>query len=350
MNFSDSVYFISEHANQDLFHGGIGPVDIEKLLLNNKAIPIRFPYHFDFSIKAKIARIRYLLRITHTIKAGAVIVFQHPVYARMNKLLLLMLRLRKTIMIVCFVADIDGLKDGNNKLLQKEISFFRRYSYFILHNPNMKTWLHSFHPPAKCSLLQCFDFLAPAGRYERSKSNYIVFAGNLNKSLFLEKLHTWLEVNQSLHINLYGPYVTDSMLVSRKVTYKGMHHPYALPALLEGSFGLIWDGDGIEMPTGSLGHYMHYISHHKLSLYIVSHLPVIVHENAGSAELVRIYNIGFTVSSLFEIEDRIKKLAEKDYEEMLHNTYELAKKINSGHCFQNALTELIKLNRKIKGD
>jgi hypothetical protein len=344
MSFPGRIYFISEHSNQELVHGGIGPVDIETILIRNNAIPIRFPYHFDFSLKAKMVRLGYLFKIGFTIKPRSVIIFQHPLYARMNELLLKVLRLRRSITVICIVADIDGLKDGNREVLQKETRFFRKYKYFIVHNENMDNWLRSFYPLATCTFLTCFDFLTKNNHHARSLSNTIVFAGNLQKSRFLEKLHLWLEKNPSLHVNLYGPHITDAMLANKKVNYKGLYHPYSLPDLIEGSFGLIWDGEGLEQPSGSLGNYMQFISHHKLSLYIVSNLPVIAHEKAGSAELIKKFNIGFTVNSLFEIEDKISRLSEREYERMVQNTYDLAKEITSGNGLQKALSEL--LNRQ----
>ncbi|MBC7826236.1 MAG: hypothetical protein H7122_00715, partial [Chitinophagaceae bacterium] len=130
MEFSKKVYYISEHTDQEIFHGGIGPMDIEKILKRNDAIAIRFPYHFDFSIRAKVMRVVYLIKTFLRIEAGSVIVFQHPLYARMNKLLLQILRLRKTVVPICLIADIDGIKDGNEFLLQKEMNWFRQFNYF----------------------------------------------------------------------------------------------------------------------------------------------------------------------------------------------------------------------------
>jgi hypothetical protein len=346
--FSKTVYFISEHSYQEYTHGGIGPVDIETILLRNRAIPIRFPFHFDFSLKAKIARLYHVVKLSFVIGSRSVVIFQHPLYARIHILLLKLLRLKRSVTVVCLVTDIDGLKAGDGDLLQREKAFFKKYKYFILHNPAMEEWLKAFHPTAICSLLTCFDFLAKESIQIRSKSHTIVFAGNLQKSKFLERLDLWLEKNGSLFINLYGPYVNDAMLKDRRVSYMGLYTPYELPDMLEGSFGLIWDGEGIQHPEGSLGNYMQYISHHKLSLYIVSNLPVILYENAGSAEMVKKFNIGFTVKGLFEIEDKINKLSDEDYNKMVQNTHDLAREITSGNCLAKALGELLmEKNRSI---
>jgi hypothetical protein len=169
-----------------------------------------------------------------------------------------------------------------------------------------------------------------------------VFAGNLAKSSFLEQLYLLKEKRQGLHFNLYGPGCTDAMKSQRNVTYKGTVNPYDLPAKIEGCFGLVWDGDCIDKPGGSLGDYMLYISHHKLSLYILSGLPLIVPETAASARIVKKYFIGITINSLHEIEDRINDVSAGQYQQMRKNMKPLAEKISKGNCLGNALKELMK--------
>lgn len=340
---SKNVYFISEHAEQKLIHGGVGPYDIEKILEKNGAIPIRFPHHFDFSITAKIRRLLFLRKILKKIEADAVIIFQHPQYATMDRLLIKFLERRKDVRLICLVDDIDGLKDGEVRLLQTEMKLFKRYQYFILHNSNMESWFHCFHPNFKATHLNFFDFLAEDKIYQRRKSSTIVFAGNLQKSRFLERLGSWLNKSSSLQLHLYGQHVTERMMDCKTVLYKGFYPPHSLPDHIEGSFGLIWDGEAVENLAGSLGDYMQYICHHKLSLYIVCNLPVIVHEDAGSAGLVKKYGIGFTIKSLYEVEEKIERLTTQEYGKMVRNTYPLAREITSGNCVRKALEELLKL-------
>jgi hypothetical protein len=201
--------------------------------------------------------------------------------------------------------------------------------------------MKSFHPKANAAYLQFFDFPTNYKEYSRTKSTTVVFAGNLAKSLFLEKLDEWLKANKSISLNLYGPFVTTAMLKSTNVKFRGVHQPYSLPDLIEGSFGLIWDGDDVKGPAGSLGSYMHYITHHKFSLYILCNLPVILYEDAGSAEIVKKFKIGFTVKSLLEIEGKIHLLKDTEYNEMVNNTRQLAKQITSGNCLQKALAEIL---------
>lgn len=341
MALFEKLYFISEHTENEVFHGGIGPVDIETILRRLNAVPLEFPHRYEFSLKAKVDRLFQLVRFARTIPPGSIVIFQHPLYATINILLIRILLLRPSIRMICILADIDGLKDGDRKLLQEERRLFKRFRYFIVHNQKMQSWLRSFHPAAEVSRLECFDFLTRYDEAERQKSTSIVFAGNLGKSRFLNKLHDWLQQSSSLSLNLYGPGITREMLRSANVTHKGVFNPYDLPAKIEGSFGLVWDGDALESPSGSLGKYMEFICHHKLSLYITSNLPVIVHQCAGSADLVKKFNIGFTVESLFEVEKKIAGITSEQYEVMVRNTFHLARKITSGLGTENALNSLI---------
>jgi hypothetical protein len=135
------------------------------------------------------------------------------------------------------------------------------------------------------------------------------------------------------------------MLEQPNVTYHGILDPYELPGKLEGAFGLVWDGESVQGMKGSLGHYMQYISHHKLSLYILAGLPVIISCSAGAAALVKKYKIGFCVDSLSEINGKINDLTVVQYQEMIHNMQPLAKRIAEGNCLSTAVKKLMnKLN------
>jgi hypothetical protein len=331
------IYFIQEHIQAVYYHGGIGNTDIEKVLLQQGATPILFPFHFDFSVKAKCYRLLYLIRTWFALEAGAIVVFQHPMYAGLNKLLIRLLRFRRKVTVVCITAEINGLKYADNKILEQERHYFNGFRYFIVHNPRMQAWLDKEVPGRFSAILNFFDFLATPATQQRNVAYTVAYAGNLEESGFLRKLPQLTPSSGKLVFHLYGKPKPADVAFSDRIVYKGVVEPYQLPGVIEGAFGLVWDGEEVDKVDGHFGHYMEYISHHKVSLYILSGMPLIIYENAGTAALVKEYGIGFTVRNLTEIEEKINTITEADYRRMCDNMRSLAKQISSGACLTNAL-------------
>ncbi len=341
MQAPDKKYFLQQFLQNDYFHGGIGCVDAEKVLLANGYQPVLFPHQRNFSFKAKLGRALFLAEVFFSITKPATIVFIFPSYGRMDKWLICLLNKKKNTRMVCLIADIDGLKDGNPDLLNKEIRFFQHFRYFIVHNERMQQWLKTKIPESKSGIIEFFDFLTKPLVLQRQISYEIAFAGNLEKSGFLKHLHLLEKESPRLHFHLYGEGITQAMTDQAGVTYHGVSAPYDMPGKLQGSFGLVWDGESIDgTGGGSMGDYMQYISHHKLSLYIVSKLPLIVPASAASAPLIEKYGIGIVVNSLYEIQERISALTTQQYTDMQNNMFELAEKISKGQCLEEALARL----------
>lgn len=329
-------YFIQEHLlREGIFHGGIGNKDIERILTASGFTAIEFPFQRSFSFRAKMKRLAYLLQLLFTLPSKATIVFQHPLHAQLHRMLVALLkRFKPSLKIICFITDINGMKDADEELLQIEMSFFRKLDHFIVHNEKMKQWLLSFHPAAKATMIEFFDYLAEPNSSERKKDATICFAGFMDKSRFVTQLN---EI-PGLRFELYGPGA--EICKAPHVQHHGSYEPGLLPQKLDASFGLVWDGDSINGLEGTFGKYNKYISPHKLSLYIISGLPVIAHENSGSAALVKKYQLGITVSSLHEVPQRISDLPEVEYQQMRKNCLQLSEKISTGGCLKNAIMEI----------
>jgi len=330
-------YFIQEYLQTaEVYHGGVGNKDIERILLKHKFQPIQVPHHFDFSITAKVSRLAFILKTIRSLPVNAVVVFQWPLYAILNKILVkLILKFRKDIRIICILADINGLKDGDEKLLSSEIEFFKSLNFFVAHNNSMKAWLQQFNSKAKISVLDFFDFLVDPPNKHYQKNGSIAFAGFLDKSRFIASL----DKIDNLQFHLYGP-TTMPVKTTNCVHYYGVLSNEQLLQDLHGSFGLVWDGDSTEGLSGVFGEYNKYICPHKLSLYTVAGLPAIAHHSSGAASIIHKYRIGFTVSSIFEIKEKINQLTEDEYQEMRRNCAFPANRITSGNCLMKALSDL----------
>jgi hypothetical protein len=233
------------------------------------------------------------------------------------------------------------LRSGNQQLLEKEISLLKKYKYFIVHNQRMKGWISNHVKQSRLALLNLFDFLAAFEMKTRQKSNNIAFAGNLSKAQFVGKLDELSKKSPALKFLVYGQTNGELATSSSNVVLKGAYEPYKLPSVIEGSFGLVWDGDFIDRCDGSYGRYLQINSPHKLSFYILCGLPVIIWDQAATASFVTDNNIGILVSSLFEIEEKIRSVSEEDYQTMCSNTHEIARKISAGKHLRNAIEEML---------
>ena len=158
----------------------------------------------------------------------------------------------------------------------------------IVHNDIMKKVLVEQGVPAdKMVSLEIFDYLIPnfEGQAVLKKDQPIIVAGNLNpaKSGYLYNLP------EHPAYNLYG--VDDESRALENTTYFGSFMPDDLPAALEGSFGLVWDGDSSETCQGSYGNYLRFNNSHKASLYLASGFPVVVWKESALAHFVLINNV-----------------------------------------------------------
>ena len=335
---SFSRYVIKQYSQLEYLHGGVGYVDAERILIKEGFQKIEFPRHDSFTPVAKLDRLRYLLNQSISIKKDSIFIFLFPVYSKAARILIQRL-MKKGVRCICYLADINGIKDGDPKGLEEEISFLKQFQYFIIHNAGMRAWLDSVIPGNVAEEINFFDFLAKPEQTHRVLSNEIVFAGNLAKSPFLDKLH--LLKDTPLLFNVYGPGGTAALEEQKNVNWQGTFPPYQLPSKLKGSFGLLWDDACIDKPCGHYGAYMPYISHHKLSLYILGRLPIIVPAIAGSAPLIEKYGIGFAINSLYEIPPKIKSLTEAKYLQMQENMNALAIEISQGQRLKGALDRLL---------
>ncbi|RYY85283.1 MAG: hypothetical protein EOO15_17430 [Chitinophagaceae bacterium] len=319
-----------------LFHGGIGNQDAETVLLRAGYQPIRLGDEYNFSLLAKLRRMLAARKLLRQLPQGATLVFQWPLYARLHRLLIQrIVTHRPDIKIVCYLTDINSIKDLSAIASLEEIRFFKPLRYFIAHNEAMRNRFMRSRLNSWCSTISFFDFLTPPVYGEREPGYEICFAGALDKSGFLRSLPYYPQ----LHFHLYGP-GREQFGEIANASYQGTFPPHELPALLKGSFGLLWDGEGAEALTGALGVYARYISPHKLSLYILAGLPIICHEKSAAAELVHQHGIGFSVPGLSAIAAMIDSLGKETYDQMRANMRPLADRISTGQCLLGALRDL----------
>ena len=145
-------------------------------------------------------------------------------------------------------------------------------------------------------ILQCFDYLTKDEiKEERKNSNIVVSVATVGRSPFLGKISY---ADLGIHINLYGKRGEDyDTILGKDITHKGTFRSDNVSAL-EGSWGLVWDGDSVDTCNTAMGEYLRYNSPHKISLFIAAHIPIIIWDQAAKAEYVKEKGLGICVSLL----------------------------------------------------
>ena len=158
------------------------------------------------------------------------------------------------------------------------------------------------------------------------------------KSSYIYKLDKLFLSN--IKIYLYGGNFEKKENV-RNCIYKGAYDADILPNVMEGDYGLVWDGPELSRCEGNTGNYMRYNNPHKVSLYIAAELPIIIWDQAALADFVTKNHIGITVDSLEKIEEELSKITEEQYRVLKDNLRKLSVKVQNGYYLENALQKVV---------
>jgi len=171
----------------------------------------------------------------------------------------------------------------------------------------------------------------------------IVYAGALHpkKNAFVYQLGT--VPLEPLRAHLYGKGYDQASVVGEasRVTYKGFFPFDELMQHIDGSFGLVWDGESVETCSGVYGDYLRYNHPHKCSFYLACGLPVIVWSESAVAEFVRREGVGLCVESLGEISGVMQGLSESAYRDMVQRVGIVRDRVRSGFYLSAALEAAI---------
>lgn len=289
----------------------------------------------------KITTIKELISSLIKFKVDDYIYIQYPYYNHCNKINFIIKSLKtiKKVNLVCIIHDIDSLRYKDSDNIKKEIEFINIFDYIISHNEKMSKWLIKNGCTSNIINLDIFDYLLQDEDREDTniRKTDIVFAGNLDqkKSKFVYKLAE-KEINYS--INLYGPNFEKKVDSNKNIKYCGKFAPEELVQVVEGKFGLIWDGEELDSCSGDMGEYTKYNNPHKMSLYIASGLPIICWNKMAIAEFIIKNKIGIVVESLEELNSL--NIGEKEYQVFLENIKVIQHKVKIGEFTKNALNKI----------
>lgn len=238
---------------------------------------------------------------------------------------------------IVLIHDLNSARyQSNNK---REINYLNRFDLIISHNSYMSEYLKNAGIQKPVIELEIFDYLC-TGYFEKidhdkyQKDKPVIIAGNLDrcKSGYVYRLP------ESAEFYLYGlNYICEKK--QKGVSYKGAYQPDELVSVMEGSFGLVWDGDSV----GGCDPYLSINNSHKTSLYLAAGLPVIIWKKDALAEFVKNNHCGILVDNLEEISSRICCLGEAEYQKMKKNVRNISEKIVQGFYTQKAVRNALEM-------
>lgn len=273
---------------------------------------------------------------------NSILFFLAPIMEPYDKFFRMVMKIKKW-EIYAFIIDINGLRGVGN--LENEITNLMYTKGIVAQNDVQKKFLQDSGYAGKIQVMNILDFLYD-DIYEKKEDitlpYTVCYGGNLSMKQS-EFLYKWSRYSKKIkyEVFVYGINLEEK-INNENFHYMGQFSPNEVIEQLRGSFGLVWNGEEIDTCGGSRGEYYKYASPHKLSMYIVARMPVIVWKKSAVNKFVEDNNIGFSIDSLLDIEDKISHISKEDYEKMLNNVEIIREKVIIGYYADTSIKELLK--------
>lgn len=248
---------------------------------------------------------------------------------------------KKGIVTILLIHDLEMMRYSNGKDISikkkmriniEELKSLKISSYVIAHNKKMIEYLLSKQINKDTLVnLEIFDYWLPSFDVEKAnersidKSGPVIVAGNLNKN----KVGYIYDLPHNVQFNLYG--VGYEPTEEKNIIYNGSFNSDDLVYALNGSFGLVWDGESSKTCSGMYGEYLRINNPHKTSLYLASNIPVVIWKEAALSSFILENKCGIAVDSLDELNSKISSLTKEDYAVMVTNTKKIGEKMRKGY-------------------
>lgn len=320
---------------------GKAPADVIRTLKSTGAQPI---FIIIPNLKIKILNVAW--GVFNTLKVALRIQTEDELYIQhYNHYLNFLVNIIKWkhITLNYIVHDLNFIRCGNNEpgnsKNRKEINFLRKMDNIFVHTEVMSQILHSYNVKAKLKIMYLFDYYSSTPMLDEkqiiSLKNVIAFAGNLNKSPFLNQL-ACSNIQHDIKYRLYGLPPEHEFQENNQIEYMEAFSP-SDTGKVQAGWGLLWDGDSIETCSGWSGEYLKINSSHKLSLYLACGMPIIVWEKSSLASWLSNQGVCIIVSSLKDISMSINEISEQCYMQMVRNARKIGNQLRQGLFLKHLL-------------
>lgn len=295
---------------------------------------------------------RFWRKIDKTLRKGDILIYQHPSFGWLSGEKKITRLKKRGVKFIALIHDLESLRKGISGIVatnqktsdRKDGAFLRQFNIVICHNEKMKQYLLSQGFSEKQLVkLEIFDYLTETPNIEHSndRKQSVNIAGNLAKA---KCGYIYDIANQDhmscIKIHLYGINFNQD-IQNKNLVYHGSFKPEELPSVMEGGFGVVWDGESAETCKGNTGEYLKFNNPHKTSLYLASEIPIIIWKQAALAGFIEENKLGLTVNSLYDVENSIRNMTDDEYSLICENTKRVAERIRTGYYFYSSLDEAL---------
>ena len=234
-------------------------------------------------------------------------------------------------------AKVDNISYKRRKRLYiQEIPPLREFDYIVSHNNRMTEYLVSCGIKRNHIIdLNIFDYIVERPYREKySENNAIIVAGNLSR----QKAAYIYNLPSNVSFELYGTNYLDD--TKRNVHYNGAFPADQIVDVLDGKFGLIWDGNRRDTCNGVFGEYLKYNNPHKTSLYLAAGIPVIVWSQAAIKSFIVDNELGVAIDSLDDLNEVMRVYTGERYKKLKDNAQKMSDKLRTGHYFKEVIKQI----------
>ncbi len=244
----------------------------------------------------------------------------------------------KKFRIVYLIHDMYSLKyseqsskHAHAQQISSDMHILSNCDFVIAHNDIMKKRIEDNGCTSNIVSLEIFDYFTKYScktrEYPINNEWTIAFAGNTTKSPFLKFLD---KSKHNYSFNVYG----GPIVHFDNLNYLGLVNPDELPSIISGHFGLIWEGDENIVKEDN---YTCLNNPHKMSMYIVSGMPIITWDKSAAAKFVLSKECGIVVSKIEDIEENLRLLTPEKYSTMVSNCMKIRQDLINGLYIKRAL-------------
>lgn len=282
------------------------------------------------------------LRVFKIVKKKDVLMWQYPIH-KYDKLVYLFLNILhnvKGVKLLVVIHDLEEIRKLN-PVTVPEARFLNLFDGIICHNERMKKYLVTKGiSESKIRSLSVFPFICEYDAQKIKRSDAIIILGNLTR-IRCGYLYDFINQPLSIQVNIYGCNFESENIHGNNIHYLGNYPDEELCNIVDGKFGIVWNGDSVQTCSGDAGRYLLVNNPHKVSAFLSAGIPVIIWRESAMAEFIEKHEVGILIDSLYEVETVVSTLSNEKYIRMEKNAEELGKEIRAGKHFLNALDTIM---------